>query len=98
MGDRCFRADVSPPEQTSRDRRVYSGRMVKRPNSRIWTPEEISRLQQLADSGATLLRAAAALGRQGSVVQRKARECGKEFPGVRKVRAGLRASGAINAE
>lgn len=69
--------------------------MVKHPTSKSWKPEDVARLIELADSGATLLRACAALGRPATSVARKAREVGKSFPGVRKVRAALKVSGAI---
>ncbi len=65
------------------------------PITRLWTAEDVARLQKLADEGATLLRASAALRRPSSAVQKKARELGKSFPGVRKVRSDLRASGVL---
>lgn len=68
------------------------------PINKVWTVEEIERLMTLADSGATLMRASAALGRSGSSVQKKAREVGKSFAGARQVRANLRASGALEAK
>jgi hypothetical protein len=62
---------------------------------RVWTDDEIDRLKKLAAQGATLMRAAAALRRGNSSVQKKARELGLQFPGLRAVRDGLRKSGAI---
>lgn len=62
---------------------------------RKWTEEDITKLKQLMDEGATLLRAAAALNRGSGSVQKKARELGKTFASVRQVRADLRASGAL---
>lgn len=55
--------------------------------TRPWTIEGIAKLEKLADEGATLMRASAALRRPPSAVQKKARELGKPLPGVRKVRA-----------
>lgn len=70
--------------------------MPTHPTFRSWKPEEITRLIELSDSGATRLRACAALNRSANAVATKARELGKPLPGARKVRAGLRATGAIN--
>jgi hypothetical protein len=56
---------------------------------RKWTEEDITKLKQLMDEGATLLRAAAALNRGSGSVQKKARELGKTFASVRQVRAGI---------
>jgi len=65
--------------------------MARRLITKTWTPEDIARLISLADSGATVLRAAAALGRPATAVQSKARELGKPLVGVRKSRETLRA-------
>lgn len=65
------------------------------PITRPWTTEDIAKLEKLADEGATLMRASAALRRPSSTAQKKARELGKPLPGVRKVRADLRATGAL---
>jgi hypothetical protein len=62
---------------------------------RKWTNEDIAKLTELSRAGATLARAAAALNRHSGLVQRKARELGLSFPGVRAVREGLRKAGAI---
>jgi hypothetical protein len=72
--------------------------MPRRPLTKKWTDEDIAKLIQLADAGATLARAAAALNRNSSSVQKKARALGKHLPGVRQVRADLRAVGAIDAD
>jgi hypothetical protein len=69
--------------------------MPRRPLTRQWTDEEVAKLTRLLESGATLARASGALNRNGSSVQKKARELGLKFPGVRAVRASLRESGAI---
>jgi hypothetical protein len=71
--------------------------MAKRPSTRSWKQEEIDRLIALADAGATLLRASAALQRTGQSVQKKARELGKSFASAKTVRANLVSSGAIDA-
>ena len=55
-----------------------------------WTPEDVDRLIKLSDGGATVLRAASALGRRATAVQKKARELGKPLRGVRAVKAALR--------
>jgi hypothetical protein len=60
-----------------------------------WTEEDVARLSVLLEEGATLLRAASALNRGTSSVQKKARELGKSFAGVRLVRAGLRSTRAL---
>ncbi len=65
------------------------------PISKAWTSEDIAWLEKLSDEGATLMRASAALRRPSSAVQKKARELGKPLPGVRKVRAELKATGAL---
>jgi len=59
------------------------------------TSKDIAKLLELAAAGATLLRASAALRRPASSVTKKATELGKSFPGAQRVRALLRASGAI---
>ena len=65
--------------------------MARRPINKTWTPEDIARLISLADSRATVLRAAAALRRPATAVQNKARELGKPLLGVRDSRAAIRA-------
>jgi hypothetical protein len=69
--------------------------MPHRPLVQKWTDEEIRRLIELLDSGATLMRACSALRRTQSAIQKMARKQGRSFPSVRRVRAELRASGAI---
>lgn len=69
--------------------------MPRRPLTRQWTEDDVAKLAKLLESGATLTRASAALNRNSSSVQKKARELGLKFPGVREVRAGLRQSGAL---
>jgi hypothetical protein len=60
------------------------------PTNRSWRADEIAKLIELADSGATAVRAASALGRRITVVQKKARQLGKNLAGVRQVKARLR--------
>ena len=72
--------------------------MPRRPLIRKWTEAEIDQLKSLIENGATAMQAAAALRRNISSVQRKARELGKELPEVRKVRANLRVSGALGVD
>lgn len=72
--------------------------MPRKPLTKKWTEEDVARLIELADSGATLTRAAAALGRNSASVQKQARSLGKHLPGIREVRADLRASGVLDAK
>ena len=60
-----------------------------------WTDEDAAKLVELSKAGATLARAAGALSRNTSSVQKKGRELVGAFPGVRAVREALRKSGAI---
>jgi hypothetical protein len=53
----------------------------------FWTPEQTARLEQLRDSGASAVRAAAALGRKVNAVSLKAKKLGKPFPNQRKARS-----------
>lgn len=53
--------------------------MARRAINKTWTPEDVNRLISLAESGATVLRAAAALGRPATAVQNKARQLGKRW-------------------
>lgn len=69
--------------------------MVRRLLAKPWDTEDIARLKELVDSGATALRAAAALGRPVPSVKKKARELGTPLPGLRDVRANMRDRGAI---
>lgn len=70
-------------------------RIVMAPITRPWTDDDIAKLRKLAAAGATLMRASAALNRAGTSVQKKARSLGIRFPGVRQVRADLRAHGTL---
>jgi hypothetical protein len=62
------------------------------PTSKSWTDADIAKLLGLAESGASVLRAAAALNRRTTVVTKKARELGKPLRGVRAIKAQLRAT------
>lgn len=68
---------------------------MSKPIVKSWRPEDVALLLKLAASGATLLRASAALGRPITSVRKKAHQLGTKFPGVRQVRAALRETGAI---
>lgn len=69
--------------------------MSKLPITRPWTEADVERLKQLSEQGATLLRASAALRRNGSAVQKRARDLGLLFKGLRAVRAEMRDTEAI---
>jgi hypothetical protein len=69
--------------------------MVRRLLAKPWDTEDVAKLKALVDSGASALRAAAALGRPITSVKRKASDLGIPLAGVRKVRADLRAKGVI---
>ena len=64
------------------------------PTKLSWTPEELARLEALIDSGASAIRAAAALNRKIVVVQNKARQIGKPFPQRRAVKKEMLAKAA----
>jgi len=62
---------------------------MARLTSKSWTEADIAKLIELAESGASVLRAAAALNRR-AVVTKKARELGKPLRGVHAIKAQLR--------
>jgi len=64
--------------------------MAKRLLTRTWTDDDVAKLRSLAAQGVTRLRAAAALGRGTASIQKKARELGLVFPGVRETKATIR--------
>jgi hypothetical protein len=64
----------------------------RKPITRAWLADDIAKLKELYEAGATLLRAGAALKRPSSSVQKRARELGLHFPGMRQVRRELEAS------
>jgi hypothetical protein len=70
---------------------------MKNPLIKRWTDDDVALLKKLAQEGATLMRASAALGRPSISVRKKARQLGLELPGVRTVRANLRNAGAIES-
>ncbi|QUS40696.1 hypothetical protein RPMA_19055 [Tardiphaga alba] len=53
-----------------------------------WTPDEIAKLIELADSGATLIRAAAILNRPQISVRRQAAVLGRFLPSATKALSG----------
>jgi hypothetical protein len=63
----------------------------RRPISRAWLDEDNEKLKTLYETGATLLRAAAALRRPSGSIKKRARLLGLHFPGSREVRRGLNA-------
>jgi hypothetical protein len=69
--------------------------VIRRLLAKRWDTEDVAKLKELADNGASALRAAAALGRPITSVRRKAFDLGIPLAGVRKVRADLRDKGAI---
>ncbi len=58
--------------------------------SRSWTDQDITRLQQMAAEGASILRAAAALKRNTSSVAKVARRHGIKLAGTRQLKAQIR--------
>ena len=68
--------------------------VVRRLLAKPWDIDDVSRLKELANSGASVLRAAAALGRPAKSVQRKANDLGISLAGVRQLKAELRAKRA----
>ncbi|MBC7623393.1 hypothetical protein FNL55_12330 [Tardiphaga sp. vice352] len=59
-------------------------------NIRPWDNEQVEILKKLIERNVSLARAAVVLNRRQSSVQKKARELGKPFPGVRAQKAALR--------
>lgn len=60
------------------------------PISRKWSAAEDEELRRLAGTGATLLRATAALNRRGNIVRKRAKELGLHFVGMREARRRVR--------
>ncbi len=58
--------------------------------SRSWTDHDIARLRQMAENGASILRAAAALERKTTSVAKVARRHGIKLSGTRQLKAQLR--------
>ena len=71
---------------------------MPRRNNKPWTPEEIARLIELADSGASLKRARAALKRPKSSVAAKAHALGKPLAGVRQIHKALKEAGVLDED
>ena len=74
--------------------------MARRPITSPWTPELDERLRALAAQKATAIRASAALNRPVSSVRIRARKLGLSFPGVREMKARIKAltEAAIRSE
>jgi hypothetical protein len=60
------------------------------PIYRKWSPEEDEELKCLAETGATLLRAMAALNRRGNIIRKRAKELGLHFVGTREAKRRVR--------
>jgi hypothetical protein len=60
--------------------------------SRRWTDDDLDKLRTLVASGASALRASAALKRRKSIVRIKARELGVPFPTDAEMRAKRRST------
>ena len=69
--------------------------MLKKAN-KPWTAEDDERLRQLANQGASLMRATGAMRRSTAAVRRRATELGLAFASPIQRRAQLRASGVLN--
>ena len=74
--------------------------MARRPITSPWTPELDERLRALAAQKTTAIRASAALNRPVSSVRIRARKLGLSFPGVREMKARIKAltEAAIRSE
>jgi orotate phosphoribosyltransferase len=59
--------------------------------SRSWTEADVARLKKLADEGATVNRAAAALNRKTDAVKKQCRAHGLTLVGTRQAKAAIRA-------
>ena len=60
------------------------------PIYRKWSPKEDEELKCLAETGATLLRAMAALNRRGNIIRKRAKELGLHFVGTREAKRRVR--------
>jgi hypothetical protein len=63
---------------------------MARLTSRSWTQDDIARLKKLSASGASVMRAAAALGRKTGSVTKMARLHGLPLVGTRQAKAAIR--------
>lgn len=59
-----------------------------------WTPDQLKRLKDMAESGASPIRIAAALNRPVVGVRARARQLGIELPTLSEMRAKIRAAEA----
>jgi orotate phosphoribosyltransferase len=64
--------------------------MASHTTSRSWTDEDIARLRELSQRGASVARAAAALNRKTAQVAKKARQYGLPLIGTRQMKAAVR--------
>jgi hypothetical protein len=60
---------------------------MKRLTKQTWTSEQLARLSQLVDEGASAARASVVLKRSIIAVQCKANDLGTPFPPIRKLKA-----------
>ena len=60
--------------------------MMRAKITRTWTADEVAKLSALLDTGASAIRAAAALKRSIISVQGKARDLGRPFPHKRAIK------------
>ena len=65
--------------------------MARRPITSPWTPEQDERLRLLAEQKATATRASASLNRPMASIRIRARKLGLSFPGIRELKAKIRA-------
>lgn len=63
---------------------------MTRVTNRSWTTEEIAQLERLAETGASVARASAALKRTQCAVKAMSRKLGKPLLGIRQFRANVR--------
>jgi hypothetical protein len=61
-----------------------------RVSTRTWTEDDIKRLAQLSRTGATVIRAAAALNRRTAAVKTMSRQHNLPLVGIRQARAATR--------
>jgi hypothetical protein len=64
---------------------------MRKPIVKGWKEEEIARLKEIADSGASITRCAASLNRSTISIRNQARKLGLVFEGIRKTRSLQRA-------
>lgn len=67
------------------------------PLCRKWSESEDAELRHLAETGATLLRATAALNRRENIVRKRARELGLHLVGTREAKRRIRLLGELES-